>query len=101
MKEGHIELMGTLAAIRQSSQKPALVLETEAPITQWLDSIGRLDGIEKVSHSDTYSVTLHISEMDLARSSLLSWALHNQIPVRKLEILQTSLEDLFMEVVSR
>lgn len=102
MRSGRIAIGGALADIREQDRKPVLTLETEgdAGSRRWLEEwLRRLpDGVEASSRTAA-GVRLVARDLDAARNAVLRELAESRVRVAKLEIAQTTLEDLFMKAV--
>lgn len=102
MRSGRIAMGGSLEQIRERDRKPVLTLETEgdAGSRRWLEGwLRRLpEGVEASSRTAS-GVRLVARDLDAARSELLRELAEAGVRVAKLEVGQTTLEDLFMKAV--
>ncbi|GGG09239.1 ABC transporter ATP-binding protein [Paenibacillus abyssi] len=103
VRDGKIALQGAIGDIRAQHQKPVLLLQTEADEVskRWLAEWNLRERpyiVDKESAEDR--LRLVVSDIDTARSELLEELSRSQVKVRRLEIGHTSLEDLFMKVVT-
>jgi len=112
IRNGKVALQGAIEKIRNEHRKPIIELQIErdANSERWLSSY-----VERIQPAFTNSsktslfqdvqllngiARFTVNEVDAARRSLLEELTREQIKVSKLEIGHSSLEDLFMRVVT-
>lgn len=112
IRNGQVALQGAIESIRSEHRKPIieLQLEREAHSERWLSSymariLPSAGAVNK--HSLFQAVQLQngvarftVNDVDAARRSLLEELTKDQVKVSRLEVGHTSLEDLFMKVVT-
>jgi ABC-2 type transport system ATP-binding protein len=99
MHAGEIVMAGGLVDIMEEHRQPVIRLRAEHSLERWREKLGELPGVERLScHGD--QAELIVSDRALGRTSLIKLLSDNQIAVRKLEISELSLEELFMKAVS-
>ncbi|MGO4106448.1 ABC transporter ATP-binding protein [Paenibacillus sp. YAF4_2] len=103
MRSGRLSLGGSLADIRKMNREPVLSLEIEGDdhSRQWLAGwINKLpNGIQATSEARG-SVRLVAQDLETARRAVLKELAESEVSVSKLEIGYSTLEDLFLKVVT-
>lgn len=99
MKKGEIVVEGSLIKLQDTYQQPTFFIETEKPMGDWLKSIKQKDWLRHVK-SDKNNATLTVDDLEVARNELLNDPGLRQLRVLKFEVAKTSLEDLFMKVMT-
>ncbi|MBD2870906.1 ABC transporter ATP-binding protein [Paenibacillus arenilitoris] len=112
IRDGQIALQGRVAAIRAEHRSPVieLRLERDAASERWLqscethfgDAAGEPAGAGLIQaiHVQDGSVRFTVREVDAARQLLLERLAKDRIKLTRLEVGHSSLEDLFMKVVT-
>lgn len=102
MNQGQIAVQGDLNSIYKQYRSQTIKLQVE-PFEGEAEWLAELIGKPFVTEGtiDLHSATLTIKDVDQASRELLTEILSRQIPLVKFEIGQTTLEDLFMKVVSK
>ncbi|NIK80503.1 ABC-2 type transport system ATP-binding protein [Paenibacillus castaneae] len=112
IRDGGIALQGAISSIREEHRKPIieLQLEEDDQSQRWLSSyIAQMQAamqrnaessliMEAVLNDNIARFT--VKEIEAARQSLLEDLTRERVKVRRLEVGYTSLEDLFMKVVT-
>lgn len=112
IRNGMIALQGAVETIRNEHRKPVikLQLEKDAHSERWLSSY--MQHILSSMRAESKAGLFHdvelkngvaiftVNELDAARRSLLEELTRSEVKVSRLEIGHTSLEDLFMKVVT-
>ncbi len=113
IRSGQIALQGAIEQIRNDHRKPTIELQVEPDehSRRWLTSY--MEQIRSESSGDVHAaaheheiqlktgiVRFTVSDVEAARQALLEELLREQVKVRRLEIGYTSLEDLFIQVVT-
>jgi len=102
---GSIALQGSLADIRERHREPVITVETDGRpeaadwLKQWAAGRGSSEYVREATFGAS-SIRIVVSDMDRARRELLAGIAESSIGVRRIELGHTSLEDLFMKVVS-
>ncbi len=104
---GSIALQGALSDIRQQHQKPVITVDTDGQqesmqfLKAWA-SHGAVSngGYVQETTFGTHGIRVVVSDLERARQQLLAGLAEANIGVRRIEIGHTSLEDMFMKVVS-
>jgi len=105
MAGGTVALQGALTDIRKQHQEPVITVETDGRpeavdwLKQWAASGGRNEYVREAT-TGSGSIRIVVSDMERARQELLAGIAEANIGVRRIELGHTSLEDLFMKVVT-
>lgn len=112
IRDGGIALQGAISSIREEHRKPIieLQLEEDGQSQRWLSSyIGQMQAaMQRNAESSLFMeaelndniARFTVKEIEAARQSLLEDLTRERVKVRRLEVGYTSLEDLFMKVVT-
>lgn len=112
IRNGGIALQGAISTIRNDHRKPIieLQLDDDARSEKWISSyINRIQAEIKGDYKSSLFLDAGIKdriarftvkEVDAARGELLQELAREDVKVSRLEVGQTSLEDLFMKVVT-
>jgi ABC-2 type transport system ATP-binding protein len=98
MNEGRIVIAGSKSAIMEQYRQPIIRLRGEVPLDEWLPKFIALEGIDNVVCSGEHA-QLEASDMSKGRIALIKLIAELGIPIRKLEVAELSLEDIFMKAV--
>lgn len=99
MNEGQIVVAGSMKSVMDQYRQPIIRLRGENSLEVWQMSLSALEGIDSVVCNGEY-VELQVADMTLGRSSLVKLLADQQIAIRKLEVAELSLEDIFMKAVN-
>ncbi|MEX2415436.1 MAG: ABC transporter ATP-binding protein [Paenibacillaceae bacterium] len=99
MNGGQIVVAGSMGSVMDQYRQPSIRLRGETSLDTWLPSLSVLEGIGSVVCNGEY-VELKVTDMTRGRSALIKLIAEQQIPIRKLEVAELSLEDIFMKAVS-
>jgi ABC-2 type transport system ATP-binding protein len=99
MKKGEVVIEGGLAKLQHTYQQPTFFIETESSMESWLNSIKQKPWFRHVK-SDKNKATLTVEDLEVARNELLNDQSLKQLKIVKFQVAKTSLEDLFMKVMS-
>jgi ABC-2 type transport system ATP-binding protein len=112
IRNGQVALQGAIETIRKDHRKPIieLQLERDSHSESWLSSyMARIlpkgsaegkDGLFQSVQLENGIARFTVNEVDAARRSLLEELTREHVKVSRLEVGHTSLEDLFMKVVT-
>jgi ABC-2 type transport system ATP-binding protein len=113
IRSGQVALQGAIEQIRNEHRKPTIELQVEPDehSRRWLAAYMERIGSDSDDHAHTAADTRDIQlqtgfarftvpQVEAARRTLLEELTREQIKVRRLEFGHTSLEDLFMKVVT-
>ena len=100
IKEGKVIIEGDLIDLQKKYQQPAIHIETEENIENWSNTIKDASWYRNMKTTKN-KLTLTVENMDEARNELLENKGLKQLKLVKFEVVKTSLEDLFMEVMKK
>ncbi|WP_438349126.1 ATP-binding cassette domain-containing protein [Paenibacillus sp. FA6] len=101
MAKGQLVEQGTLTSLREKYRQPLVIVqvEREQAALSWLNSLkSKPYVIEAEIKGDIAELTVH--ELGSARDELIRDAAEKRIPLMRLEAGSSSLEDMFVKVVS-
>ncbi|AJS60120.1 ABC transporter ATP-binding protein [Paenibacillus sp. IHBB 10380] len=101
MTKGHLAEEGSLTSLREKYRQPLVIVqvERERDALLWLDSLKSKPFVNQVDmKGDIAELTVH--DLRSARDWLMKDAAENHIPLVKFEVGSSSLEDMFVKVVS-
>ncbi|ASK64190.1 ABC transporter ATP-binding protein [Virgibacillus phasianinus] len=98
MHTGEIVISGSLGNVMEEYRQPILQIEFESQPTDWLKSIASYSFVSEVNIQDN-KTSIVLKDMVNGKQTLLKDIVDRKLPIRKFEISQTTLEDLFMKVV--
>ncbi|PYZ93902.1 ABC transporter ATP-binding protein [Salipaludibacillus keqinensis] len=99
MNKGTVVIEGSLRELQQTHQKPAFFLETEKSPEEWLHTLKEQDWVVDWE-LDHHRLMITVDNMEKARANLLKDEHLHELKLVKFEVAKTSLEDLFMKVIS-
>lgn len=100
MHAGEIAISGSLNSVIENYQKPILQIEFESEATDWLKTIASYNFVSEVN-SEGNKTSIVLNDLEIGKQLLLKDIVDKKLPIRKFEVSQTTLEDLFMEVVKK
>ncbi|OEH53101.1 ABC transporter ATP-binding protein [Oceanobacillus sp. E9] len=95
---GEIVISGSLGNVMEEYRQPILQIEFESLATDWLKSIASYSFVSEVNIQGN-KASIVLKDMVYGKQALLRDIADRKLPIRKFEISQTTLEDLFMKVV--
>lgn len=98
MHAGDIVISGSLGSVMEEYRQPILQIEFESQAADWLKSIASYSFVSEVNIQGN-KTSIVLKDMVNGRQTLLKDIVDRKLPIRKFEISQTTLEDLFMKVV--
>lgn len=98
MNAGEIVVAGELRAVMEEHRQPVIRLRGEQSLEPWSDALASLPGVERAECRGDQA-ELVVSDRELGRAALMKLLAEKNIAVRKLEVAELSLEDLFMKAV--
>lgn len=98
MRQGEIVVSGGLEDVMEEYRQPILQIEFESQATDWLKSIAGYSFVSEVNIQGN-KASIVLKNMVHGKQALLNDIVDKKISIRKFEISQTTLEDLFMKVV--
>lgn len=102
LDHGTLVLQGKLADIKSNYRRDAIGLElngSEADMVQLAAAIAQLAFVSAVERQGAQGVTVYLSNLENNGRELLAFIAAQQLMVLKYEVLEPSLEGLFLEVV--
>lgn len=100
MHDGRLVVAGDKAAIMEEHRQPVIRIRSEQTLEPWQQQLAGLTGVESAACTGD-SAELSVHDREQSRAALLEWAARHSIPLRRLEVAELSLEDLFMKAVSK
>jgi ABC-2 type transport system ATP-binding protein len=98
MHAGEIAISGSLESVMEEYRQPILQIEFESQAADWLKSIASYSFVSEVNIQGN-KTSIVLKDMVIGKQTLLKDIVDRKLPIRKFEISQTTLEDLFMKVV--
>jgi len=98
MHSGEVVISGSLGNVMEEYRQPILQIEFESQATDWLKSIASYSFVSEVNIQGN-KTSIVLKDMVNGKQTLLKDIVDRKLPIRKFEISQTTLEDLFMKVV--
>ncbi|MDF2668655.1 MAG: transporter ATP-binding protein [Paenibacillus sp.] len=102
MQSGGIAVSGNLQTVRNQYRKPLIRIQSEQPLTSWLAGWEQKSFIESIQSGHTggsIEILIKDTQMDTARAFVCQQIAERAIPVQSIEFGQSTLEQLFMQVV--
>lgn len=98
MHEGEIAVSGSLDSVMEAYRQPILQIEFESQATDWLKRIASYSFVSEINIQGN-KASIVLKDLENGKQTLLKEIVDRKLPIRKFEIAQTTLEDLFMKVV--
>lgn len=98
MHDGNIAISGELDKVIEQYQQPMIRIEFESMANKWLNFLESFSFVSEVNIEGNVAGIL-TKDLVLGKQTLLKEIVDRNLPIRKFEIVQTTLEDLFLEVV--
>src|SRR5699024_10120061 len=98
MHDGEIAISGSLESVMEAYQQPTLQIEFKSLANDWLKSIASYSFVSEVNIQGNKG-SIKLSDMENGKQALLKDIVDKNLQIRKFEMSQTTLEDLFMKVV--
>ncbi|KAA0546300.1 ABC transporter ATP-binding protein [Bacillus sp. BGMRC 2118] len=98
MHAGEIAISGSLGSVMEEYRQPILQIEFESKVTEWLKDIESYSFVSEVNIQGN-KASIVLKDMVDGKQTLLQDIVDRKLPIRKFEMAQTTLEDLFMKVV--
>ena len=98
MHDGNIAVSGEMKQVIRQHQQPIIKVEFESSADDWLQTIKSYNFVSGVTVQG-YEASIVLNDMDTGKQTLLKEIAERGLPIRKFEMAQTTLEDLFMKVV--
>ena len=98
--KGELAVTGSLSELRRKHQEDIIMISADVNLDAWAQSIENWNVVSKVI-SNNNTIEVYVKNVDVARNLLLVEIADKQLPITNFTVGQTSLEDLFMEVVGK
>jgi len=98
MHAGEIAISGRLESVMEEYRQPILQIEFESQVDDWLESLVKFSFVSEVNIQGN-KTSIVLRDIVNGKQTLLKEIVDKKLPIRKFEISQTTLEDLFMKVV--
>lgn len=98
MHDGEIAVAGSLGSVMEKYRQPIIQIEFESEAAGWLENIANYSFVSEVN-SRANQASIVLNDMENGRQILLKEIADKKLSIRKFEVSQTTLEDLFMKVV--
>ena len=98
MHAGQIAISGSLESVMEEYRQPIVQIELESQANEWLKDLSSYSFVSEVN-SQGNKTSIVLKDMVNGKQALLKEIVDKKLPVRKFEMSQTTLEDLFMKVV--
>lgn len=100
---GEVVVSGSLLDVRAKHQKPVIHIQLEhaddKAVEAWLDTWRSHELVSQLTREGLF-VKIVVKELEKAKALILKDIVDQHLAINKFEVAQTTLEDLFMEVVS-
>lgn len=101
IKNGEMAISGSLEELQKTHQQPTIYIESEKSLENWVSDLKAKSFISKLEMNSEKTLIVSCADVDMARRELLNYFLEKKIPIRKFELVRTSLEDLFLKVAKK
>jgi len=98
MHAGEIAISGRLESVMEEYRQPILQIEFESQVDDWIESLVEFSFVSEVNIQGN-KTSIVLRDIVNGKQTLLKEIVDKKLPIRKFEISQTTLEDLFMKVV--
>jgi ABC-2 type transport system ATP-binding protein len=98
MHAGEIAVSGSLEGVMAEYRQPIIQVEFESQAADWLKSLAGYGFVSEVNIQGS-KASIVLNDMVNGKQTLLKDIVDNKLPIRKFEVSQTTLEDLFMKAV--
>ena len=98
INEGDIAISGELENVMEQYRQPIIQIEFDSDASEWLKAIESYSFVSEVNIQGNVA-NIGVTDMANGRHILLNEIVNQNLPIRKFELAQTTLEDLFMKVV--
>jgi len=98
MHAGEIAISSRLESVMEEYRQPILQIEFESQVDDWLESLVKFSFVSEVNIQGN-KTSIVLRDIVNGKQTLLKEIVDKKLPIRKFEISQTTLEDLFMKVV--
>ncbi|MFC4388851.1 ATP-binding cassette domain-containing protein [Gracilibacillus marinus] len=100
MHKGELVEAGSIEALRNKHQNAKFELEIVGDIHDYIDTIRESEFVDTIEQMKN-TLHIYVHNVENARQDILSKAVAKKWPVTKFELSRTSLEDMFMKVVTK
>lgn len=101
IKSGELAINGTLEQLQTQHQQPTIYIEGEKELTEWFSAISKSPFVSELVSNTPKTATITVTDVETARRELLNYFGNKNVPIRKFELVRTSLEDLFLKVAKK
>lgn len=98
MHDGNIAISGELGKVIERYRQPIIQIEFDALDHEWVKAIEHLDFISEIN-IDGNVASVIVKDISKGKEILLKEIAEKKIPIRKFEVAETTLEDIFLKVV--
>jgi ABC-2 type transport system ATP-binding protein len=98
MHRGEILLSGDMKMVMSEAQQPVIHIKGESSLEKWAEQLKTYGYITKIICNHEH-LQIMVTDLEESKSKLLKEIAEKEIPIRKFEVAETTLEDLFMKVV--
>jgi len=98
MHDGEIAISGKIGTVIEQYQQPILHIELESQADEWLKTIESYSFVSEINIQG-YKASIVLKDIVNGKQTLLKDIVDRRLPIRKFEMAQTTLEDIFMKVV--
>ncbi|MNN24948.1 putative ABC transporter ATP-binding protein YxlF [compost metagenome] len=99
--KGQLAITGSLSELRRKHQEDVILITADVNLNAWARSIEEWNAVSKVNSDHNNTIEIYVKNAAEARKQLLVEIAEKQLPITSFTVAQTSLEDLFMEVVGK
>lgn len=99
LHEGKVLLTGQLREVMDKHRQPVIRLRSERSLDGHGNELAALNGVKEVKQEGDWA-ELTVEERDAGMARVVRYIAEQDIPVRKLEAAELTLEDLFMKAVN-
>ena len=104
INKGKMVTTGSIDELRSQRQRPAFDLEFEAdpgPMAQRLAGLPWVSSMEGQNRGDRHLLRVDVTDVDVAKKELPRLVYESGLTLLRFELVEASLEDVFMELVGR
>ncbi|MCM3388509.1 ABC transporter ATP-binding protein [Ureibacillus chungkukjangi] len=98
INEGDIAISGELENVIEQYRQPIIQIEFDSDASSWIKEVESYSFVSEVNIQGNVA-NISVTDMAKGRHILLNEIVNQNLPIRKFELAQTTLEDLFMKVV--
>ncbi len=101
IKDGEMAVSGSLEELQKNHEQPTIYVEIEKELPNLKTDIKNYTFVSELVSNSPKTLTVTVTDVEQARSELLNYFVKNEVPIRKFELVRTSLEDLFLKVAKK